>query len=160
MRPRMESEEDASPAGEDRIRELALACAVGAIEKKAFDVRILDVQGLTSIADYFVLCSGRSDTQVRTIAEGVEQACRHVGRRPLSVEGASLGKWILVDFGDVLVHVFHEPVREFYDLERLWAKARVVELPEDLALASAAGAPGGPSRHDDDAPALTDPSLS
>ena len=113
-----------------RIRDLALACAAAALEKKAVDVSILDVQGLTSLADYFVVCSGRSDTQVRAIAEGIEAACRATRRRPLAVEGAALGKWILIDLGDVLVHVFQQPIREFYDLEKLWSRARSVELPE------------------------------
>ena len=126
------SESPASPPapGSDRIRDLALSCAAAALEKKAVDVSVLDVQGLTSLADYFVVCSGRSDTQVRAIAEGIEAACRATQRRPLAVEGAALGKWILIDLGDVLVHVFQQPVREFYDLEKLWSRARPVALPD------------------------------
>lgn len=107
----------------DPIRVLAETCAEAAVDKKATDVVMLDVRGLTSIADWFVVASGRSDTQVRAIAEAVEEASRRRGRRPLWVEGLRHGQWVLLDYGDVVVHVFYGPVREFYDLERLWAKA-------------------------------------
>lgn len=115
----------------DPIRALADACAAAALDKKATDVVLLDVRGLTSIADWFVLASGRSDTQVRAIAESVEEACRSLGRRPLCVEGLRHGQWVLLDYGDVVVHVFYGPVREFYDLERLWAKAPRVEAESE-----------------------------
>lgn len=84
---------------------------------------MLDVRALTSLADWFVLASARSDTQVRAIAEEIELSCRELERRPLSVEGLRHGQWVLVDYGDVVVHVFYGPVREFYDLERLWSRA-------------------------------------
>ncbi len=116
----------------DPIRALAETCAAAALDKKATDVVMLDVRSLTSLADWFVLASGRSDTQVRAIAEAVETACRGRERRPLCVEGLRHGQWVLLDYGDVVVHVFYGPVREFYDLERLWAKAPriAVEAPE------------------------------
>lgn len=107
----------------DPIHTLALACAAAALEKKASDVAVLDVRELTSLADYFVIASGRSDTQVRAIAEAVEEALRERGRRPIAVEGLRHGQWVLVDYGDVVVHVFYRPVREHYDLERLWSQA-------------------------------------
>lgn len=107
----------------DPIREQALACARAALEKKASDVALLDVRELTSLADWFVIASGRSDTQVRAIAEAVEDACRRLGRRPLAVEGLRHGQWVLLDYGDVVVHLFYRPVRELYDLERLWSRA-------------------------------------
>jgi ribosome-associated protein len=108
----------------------ALLLARFALEKKACDLVILDVRGLTSIADYFIICSGRSDRQVQSIAQGVEENLGHSGVSPLSVEGAQRGHWVLMDFSDVIVHVFYEPVREFYDLDGLWGHAPRAELPE------------------------------
>ena len=110
--------------------ERALECTGAALDRKAYDLVVLEVGRLTTIADYFVVCSGRSDTQVRAIAEHVaaQQASR--GVRPLTVEGLEHGHWALLDFGDVVVHVFYVPAREFYDLERLWARAPRADLPE------------------------------
>lgn len=90
----------------------------------------MEVRGITSIADYFLICSGRSDRQVQSIAQGIEENLGAVGVRPLSVEGAGRGQWVLMDFSDVIVHIFYQPVREFYDLEGLWDHAPRVELPE------------------------------
>jgi ribosome-associated protein len=118
--------------------ERAIACASAALDKKAYDLVILELGDLTSVADYFVICSGRSDTQVQAIAEGVRLARSADGERPLAVEGGDRGQWILLDYADVVVHVFQTPVREFYDLERLWARAPRVELPEPLATAARA----------------------
>ncbi len=111
-------------------REAALTCVKGALEKKAFDLVLLDVSELTSLADYFLLCSGRSDTQVQAISQAIEEAMSHAGQKPLAIEGYRHGHWVVQDFGDVVVHIFLEPVREFYDLERLWAKAPRIPLPE------------------------------
>jgi ribosome-associated protein len=110
------------------VRELAIAAARAALERKAFDVVLLDVRELTSLADFFVVASGRSDTQVRAVAEAVEEHLRAVGRRPLAVEGLRHGQWVLLDYGDVVVHVFYGPVRSFYDLERLWSRAPRSEI--------------------------------
>lgn len=101
-----------------------------ALEKKAGDLVVMEVRELTSIADYFILCSGRSDRQVQSIAQGIEENLRRNGLSPLSIEGASRGHWILMDFSDVIVHVFYEPVRRFYDLDGLWGDAPRVNLPE------------------------------
>jgi ribosome-associated protein len=105
----------------------------------------LDVADLSSLAEYFLICTGRSDTQVQAIAQSIQENLARTGRRPLSLEGYSAGHWVLIDYGDVVVHVFQESVRDFYDLERLWARAPQVSLPEpyrsqarDLRLASAA----------------------
>lgn len=111
----------------------AVECARAALEKKAYDVVVLEVGELTSVADYFVICSGRSDTQVQAISEGIRKHLADTGVRPLSIEGEDRGQWALMDYADVVVHVFQIPVREFYDLERLWARAPRVELPEPLA---------------------------
>jgi ribosome-associated protein len=108
----------------------ALECTRAALDRKAYDLVVLDVAALTSIGDYFVICSGRSDTQVQAIAEGVRDHLAELGVRPLAVEGLERGQWVLLDYGDVVVHVFQVPVRHFYDLDRLWARAPHAELPE------------------------------
>jgi ribosome-associated protein len=101
-----------------------------ALEKKACDLVVMEVRELTSIADYFIICSGRSDRQVQSIAQGIAENLSESGLAPLSVEGANRGHWVLMDFSDVIVHVFYEPVREFYDLDGLWGDAPRIELPE------------------------------
>lgn len=104
-----------------------------ALERKAYDLVVMEVRDLTSIADYFIVCSGRSDRQVQSIAQGIEENLRGMGVRPHSVEGAARGQWLLMDFFDVIVHIFYEPVREFYDLEGLWSDAPRAQLPEPYA---------------------------
>jgi ribosome-associated protein len=117
----------------------ALTCIRAALDKKALDVVVLDVGPLTSIADYLVVCSGRSDRQVQSIAQAVEDAVGAEGERPISIEGMQRGQWVLLDCVDVIVHVFYQPVREFYDLERLWEHAPRVQLPEPLRTQALAG---------------------
>lgn len=111
-------------------RETALLCARAALEKKAYDVVLLDIHELTALADYFLLCTARSDTQAQAIAEHIRRSLAEAGQTALRMEGYGAGQWILLDYGDVAVHVFLEEVRAFYDLERLWARAPVVPLPE------------------------------
>jgi ribosome-associated protein len=108
----------------------ALECTRAALERKAYDLVVLETTKLTSIADYFVICSGRSDTQVQAIAEAVRDHLHGLGVHALSTEGIERGQWALLDYGDVVVHVFQVPVRAFYDLDRLWARAPRVALPE------------------------------
>ena len=110
----------------------ALQCAEAALDKKAVDLVVLDVGGLTSIADYLVICTGRSDRQVQGIAQAIDEQLRTHGHRPIAIEGMTRGQWVLMDYADVIVHVFYKPVREFYDLERLWEHAPHVQLPEPL----------------------------
>lgn len=95
-----------------------------ALGKKADAVVALDVRGLTSIADTFIICSGRSSRQVSAIAEHVERFLKDNGIRPLSVDGRKEGHWVLMDYGDIIVHVFYEETRNFYDLEGLWLDAK------------------------------------
>ncbi len=101
-----------------------------ALDKKAYDLVVMEVRDLTSIADYFVICSGRSDRQVQSVAQGIEEQLAQASISPLSVEGANRGHWVLMDFSDVIVHIFYEPVRRFYDLDGLWVDAPRVDLPE------------------------------
>jgi ribosome-associated protein len=128
----------------DNSWERALRSARAALDKKAYDLVVLQVSALTSVADYFVICTGRSDIQVQSICRAVEESMATDGVKPLAIEGFTHGQWVLLDFGDVVVHVFYETVRQFYNLEGLWGQARQCALPEpystqarDLRLASA-----------------------
>lgn len=114
----------------DKSWERALLCAQAALDKKAYDLTILQVTALTSVTDYFVICTGRSDIQVQAICRAVEEALAKTGVRPLAIEGFTHGQWILMDFGDVVIHIFYETVREFYNLEGLWGQAPRCSLPE------------------------------
>ena len=128
-----------SPGEKSRIAVLA------ALDKKADRPVLLDVRTLSSFADYFLICSGRSDRQVQAIADAVVESLKRIGRPPLGVEGHSEGRWVLIDCADVIVHVFHEPVREFYNLERLWHNAPRVSLArweEEAKLPPSERAPG------------------
>lgn len=111
-------------------RDKALSCVRFALDRKAYDLVLMEVGDLTSLADYFVICTGRSDTQVQAIAQSIQENLQQEGHRPLAIEGQTRGQWVIVDYGDVVVHIFNESVREFYDLERLWARAPRVTLPE------------------------------
>lgn len=102
--------------------------AHAALEKKAVDLAVLDLQGLSSIADFFIVCSARSTTQAETIAEAVRGALRSEGVRPRHNEGSAESGWILLDYGDVVVHVFLDETRGFYALERLWGDAPLVSV--------------------------------
>jgi len=110
--------------------ERALTLVGAALDKKASQLVLLEVTEFTSIADYFIICSGRSDRQVQSIAQGIQEAAREAEIAVVSVEGTSRGHWVLMDFADIIVHVFYQPVREFYDLDGLWADAPKVQLPE------------------------------
>ncbi len=92
--------------------------------RKAEGVVILDVRGLTSIADTFIICSGRSNRQVSAIADHIQRFLKKKGIRPLSVEGKTDGHWVLMDYGHVIMHIFYEETRSFYDLEGLWSDAK------------------------------------
>jgi len=97
--------------------------------KKAFNVVALDVAELTSYADVFIICSGRSNRQVGAIAEYIKTDLKKHKIKPLSVEGSKDGHWTLLDYGHIIIHVFYEPMREFYDLEGLWVDAKRLETP-------------------------------
>lgn len=101
-----------------------------AADKKARDIVVLDVGEFLAITDFFVICSGQSDRQVRTIADEVEAKLKEAGTRPLRTEGALEGGWLLLDYGVFIVHVFTEEMRKYYELERLWKDAPTPDLPE------------------------------
>ena len=108
-------------------RDKALLAATAAESKLAEHVVVLDVQEATPVTDYFVITSGTNRIQVKAITEAVEEALRSVGERPGRAEGRQDGRWVLLDFGDVVVHIFAPLERQYYNLERLWGDAAVVE---------------------------------
>jgi ribosome-associated protein len=105
-------------------KEKVRTCGTYADEKKAKDVLILELMGLTDIADYFLLASGTSERHVRTISEYVETNMKDIGVVPYSVEGHNDGRWVIIDYQNVIVHIFLETLRELYDLESLWIEAK------------------------------------
>ena len=123
---------DNSPRAELSSNDKALACAKGAIDKKAEMVRLLDLSDISGFTDYFLICSGTSDRQVQAIADSVQSTLKAFGERLISCEGYSDGRWVLMDFGDVVVHVFLDALREYYDLESLWSDAPRVQIPAEF----------------------------
>ncbi len=109
-------------------RELALLIAKWAGEKRAKDVVILDMQDISLVTDYFVVASGNSTTQVQAIADHIEETCEKRGFKLRHREGYRAARWILLDYGDVVVHIFREKDRKFYSLERLWGDAKFLQL--------------------------------
>jgi len=107
-------------------RQLALLAAEVCDEKKAKEIIVLDVRKITSISDYFIVCSTSNERQARAIAEGMRMRMKELGRREMGVEGIEDARWVLQDFGDIVLHIFHESQREFYDIEGLWADAKQV----------------------------------
>lgn len=96
--------------------------------KKGEEIKVLKTEGLTTLADYFVICTATSTTQIKALADVCEKALKDAGEPPHHVEGHRGGTWILLDFSSVVVHIFNEEAREFYDLERLWSDAAPVDL--------------------------------
>lgn len=101
------------------------------LDKKAGDVQVLHVAPLTSVADYLVIGSAESDRQTRAIADHIDETLSRMGQRPLGIEGTASGQWVLLDFGDVVAHIFRQDVRSHYALERLWSDAKQVPIPPD-----------------------------
>jgi len=110
-------------------RETALSAVDYALDKKGIDLKLIDVRELSTLIDYLLLVSGRSDRQVQAIAENIKTEFKHQHNiLPLAIEGMDKGRWVLIDYGDIMIHVFQPSVREFYDLEGLWSEAPEVEL--------------------------------
>lgn len=109
---------------------LAIQCAA---DKKALDMIALDLRSIASFTEFFIIASGSNQRQVQAIADEInEQLKKQIDRRPVRIEGYNSAEWVLLDYGDFIVHVFNGEAREFYDLARLWRDARKVELPTDL----------------------------
>jgi ribosome-associated protein len=109
--------------------ETALLAAKAADGKKAYDLLVLDLRGLTSITDYFVICSASNVTQIGAITDGIGHALASEGIRPSHIEGGPESTWVLMDYGDAVVHIFDEGTRAYYSLERLWGDAPRIPVP-------------------------------
>lgn len=116
--------------------ERAMRCTELAADKKAFDIRVIDISKISTIADLLVIVSGSSDKQNQAIADSIRIGLKKFGKVQ-DIEGESDGKWIVMDYGDVLVHIFHQDLRRHYDLDGLWEKGEQVELPEEAKIANA-----------------------
>jgi ribosome-associated protein len=123
----------------DRIVELIF-------NKKGYDVKILDLRALTTITDYFIICTGDSDTQVKAIADEVDKQMRAEGVRSWHTEGYRSLNWVLIDFVDIVVHVFKKESREYYNLEKLWGDAPVVTAEDPLLKIPVKRKPGRPKK--------------
>ncbi|MDZ4164413.1 MAG: ribosome silencing factor [Smithellaceae bacterium] len=106
-------------------------CVNAILEKKGKDLTVMKVRELSSFADYFLICSGTSVRQTQAIAESIQLTMKTAGRLPRGVEGEQGGTWILLDYHDIIVHVFYEPTREFYGLENLWSDSPTVRIGDD-----------------------------
>lgn len=114
----------------DRARELTIAAAEAAADKLADDIIAFDVSEQLAITDTFVVCSAPSDRQVKAIVDGVEQRLRDLQAKPVRREGEREGRWVLLDYSDIVVHVQHSEDRQYYALEKLWKDCPTIELPE------------------------------
>lgn len=113
--------------------ELARMAGRLALEKKGFDVRILKLKEISSVCDYFLIVSGEADLHVKAIADAIELGLKEAGERPAHLEGKDEGNWVLLDYLDVIIHVFREPTRQFYALEKLWGDAPQEQLADEAA---------------------------
>ena len=114
-------------------KNLAKVLVNAALSKKAYDITILDLRKLTTMTDYFVVCSVDSDTQARAVSDEIKNESLEKGETSVRKEGYSEGRWILLDYMDVVVHVFHKEMREFYNLEKLWGDAKIEYVSDEPA---------------------------
>src|SRR5829696_7406426 len=121
-----------APASSEGLDERVLAALHAASEKKALDPVVLDLREIASFTDYFVIVSGANERQVQAISDEVYETLKKAGHAALRVEGYKTAEWILLDYGDFVVHVFEQKARKFYDLERLWRESKRVELPAEF----------------------------
>ncbi|MMZ61853.1 Ribosomal silencing factor RsfS [compost metagenome] len=112
------------PVSPNELMNLAVNAAD---DKKAMNIVTLDLKGISLVADYFVICHGNSDTQVQAIATEIRKRVQETGTEIRGIEGMDSARWVLMDLGDVVVHIFHRDEREYYNIERLWSDAKVVE---------------------------------
>ncbi len=134
--PENKNRDEASASGglfEEKAKAKFICCVLAAADKKAEDLVILDLKELSSFADYFVVCHGQSKRQVRGIADHIYETMSAAGYKPLGIEGLSEEAWVLMDYGELIVHVFLKSVREFYDLERLWSDAPRINIDDALS---------------------------
>ena len=120
------------PAAADQLDERVFAALHAAGEKKALEPVVLDLKEIASFTDYFVIVSGANERQVQAISDEVYESLKKAGHTAARVEGYKTAEWILLDYGDFVVHVFEQKARKFYDLERLWRESKRVELPPHI----------------------------
>ena len=124
------AEAQAEPA--DVLDERLIGALRAASDKKAVNSLVLDLREVTEFTDFFIITNGTNVRQVQAIADGISEDLKLIDARPLRVEGYNTAEWILMDYGDFVVHIFEEKAREFYDLERLWRDAKKIQLPEGV----------------------------
>jgi len=123
-----------APASIAELDDRVLAAVHAAAEKKAFDVVVLDLREIASFTDYFVITSGANERQVQAIADEVYESLKKSGEAAARMEGYKSAEWVLLDYGDFVVHVFEQKARQFYDLERLWRESKRVVLPAEFSV--------------------------
>lgn len=114
---------------EEELNPIWLTAVRAAEDKKAFDIKVLDVRGVTTFVDFFIICTSSNGRQSQAIIEEIEAQLKKEGERPVSIEGKENGEWVLADYGDFLVHVFLDKSRKYFDLERLYRHAKIVPIP-------------------------------
>ncbi|MCA9742391.1 MAG: ribosome silencing factor [Deferribacteres bacterium] len=114
-----------------QAKKIAHLAAEAALNKKAEDIQIFDLQSLSTVTDFFVICTGNTDVHVKSIFQEVDKELAEQGVDPYHTEGIELGRWILLDYVDVVVHIFQPAIREFYGLERLWGDAKIEEVKDE-----------------------------
>jgi ribosome-associated protein len=135
LNPRLKGRQQTQAlAGAEKLDEPILLALHAASDKKAIDLVVLDLRDVASFTDYFLITSGANERQVQAIADGISDTLKKVGSAAARVEGYKTAEWILLDYGDFVVHVFEQKARSFYDLERLWRESKRVELPPELNL--------------------------
>ncbi|HEX8198479.1 MAG TPA: ribosome silencing factor [Pyrinomonadaceae bacterium] len=124
------AEAQAEPA--DVLDERLIGALRAASDKKAVNSLVLDLREVTEFTDFFIITNGTNVRQVQAIADGISEDLKLIDARPIRIEGYNTAEWILMDYGDFVVHIFEEKSREFFDLERLWRDAKRVQIPENL----------------------------
>ena len=135
LKPQPAVRSKAQPASE-KLDERVLATLHAAAEKKAIEPIVLDLREIASFTDYFVIVSGANERQVQAISDEIYESLKKAGHPAARVEGYKTAEWILLDYGDFVVHVFEQKARKFYDLERLWRESKRVELPAEFTTAN------------------------
>jgi ribosome-associated protein len=125
------SEGERLPISPTASEETVMSALAALLDRRAVDPVLLDMREVTLITDYFLICHGTSDVHIRGLADSVTEALKEEKRRPIAVEGGREGGWILLDYGDFIVHIFSEDQRRFYDLERLWSDAHTLPIPAE-----------------------------
>jgi ribosome-associated protein len=137
LNPQPNMRSAAQPDAGERLDERVLAALHAASEKKALEPVVLDLREIASFTDYFVIVGGANERQVQAISDEVYESLKKLGHTAARVEGYKTAEWILLDYGDFVVHVFEQKARKFYDLERLWRESKRVELPAEFSPNSA-----------------------